>query len=126
MVVEVVGLYPSDETIAATRVGFDEGWTFGGITQHLAKAGDGGVQSVVKVAVVISGPERLPQLIASDQIAGRFKQDPEHLEWLSGEPQAAAFLSKFLGMEVKFEVAKSYASADRDYRRSHFSGLQRI
>src|SRR5262245_40662904 len=109
----MIRVYSTDKAIAAARDGFDEDRIVGGVAQHLAQASDGGVQSVIKVAVVIPGPERVTQLVAGDQIAGRLKQNSEHLKGLSGEPDFSTFLSQLLGVEVQFEVAKTYASTDR-------------
>src|SRR5262249_46482842 len=125
-VVEVVCLNSTDEAISATWDGFNKDGILGRVAQNFTQASDCRIQSVVKVAVVISRPESLAQLIACNQFAGCFEQNSEHLEGLTGDSELVTFFSQLLRMQVKFEVAKAYASADRDHRRHHFPDLQRI
>ena len=68
-----------DEPIAAPRECLDEARVIRGVGQRFAQPLDGGVHPVVEVDERVVRPEPLPQLVASDQLAGAFQQALENL-----------------------------------------------
>lgn len=52
-------------------------------------------------------PDSRTQLFATDQFAGPFEQNSQHLEWLSRKLDADAFASKFKRLQIRFERSKA-------------------
>jgi hypothetical protein len=62
---------------------------------------------VVKVDESIGGPQRLLQLLSSDEVSGPSQEHLENLEGLAWNPQAHSVLAEFLGVNVGLKGSKA-------------------
>jgi uncharacterized protein YggE len=63
-----------EQSIAAAWNGFDESRRVRRIVQRLAQSTDSGVQPMIEVDKRSVGPEPVPELFATDHLAGSFEQ----------------------------------------------------
>ena len=99
--------YGRDETIATAGQGLDEARAIGGVAQCVAKALDGGVETVVEIDKGVGGPESGAELLACDELTRILQQDRQDLEGLILKLDLLAVFAQFGGGKISLKNAKA-------------------
>jgi hypothetical protein len=99
--------YGSQKTVSAASECFNEAGIFGGITEGVAQALDGGVQAVVEIHEGVGRPEPAPQLFPGKNFTGTLEEHGQDLERLLLESHLSAVPPEFTGAEIHFEGTKA-------------------
>ena len=79
-----------DEAVAATRQGFDEPWTVGGIAERGPQLRDGDVEAALEVDEGLLAPQPSPQFVTRHELARTFDECRQQLKRLVLEPDLNA------------------------------------
>src|SRR5262249_24557068 len=97
----------SQKPVSATGQSLHIARTLSRVTQGLAQAIDGCVDTVVNVHKGIARPKLLPELLASDNLTCVLEKNYEHLKRLILKFDLHALLAQLAGLQVGLESAKA-------------------
>jgi hypothetical protein len=106
------GLHRRNKPVPAARECFNVSRRLGGVTEHLAKARNRIMQTMVEIDESVGRPNLGAQLLASDHIAGAIQNSGQHLQRLALQAQPYTVFPQLTGANIQFEVFEAqYARA---------------
>jgi hypothetical protein len=93
--------------IAAAFDGLNEYRIVGGISERIAQPPDCAADALVKIHEYVFRPERLPQFIATDHLAGMAKKDSEGAKGKILNPDFDPISAKLTRAQVGLENSKA-------------------
>jgi hypothetical protein len=96
-----------EQAITAAREGFDKAGVFGGITEGVAQALDGGVQAVVEVHKGVGRPKTAVQFLSRNDFTRTLQEHGQDLERLLLKPYFDAIAAKLSSTQVGFKGSKA-------------------
>jgi hypothetical protein len=85
----------------------DKARIVGGISERQAELFDGGVKAIIKLHIVVRGPQLLSKLFSSDYLPGTLQQECQHLERLVLETYAKAIPGEDALLQVGLKKTES-------------------
>ncbi len=100
-----------EEAVAAAGEGLDEAGVGCGVSEGLADAVDGGVETVLVVDEGSVGPEGAADFLAGEEVAGPVEEQEQDLEGLSVELDADSLAAELAGDAVCLKSGEAVAAS---------------
>jgi hypothetical protein len=101
------------QAITTAREGFNKTGVFGGITEGIAQALDGGVQAMIEIYKRVGGPKPAAQFLPRNDFTGTLEEHGQNPERLLLKPDFDAIAAKLTGAKVGFKGSEADDIMDR-------------